>query len=91
MIDGQTVDERAKLCRLCAFDRRIFMAQFRNQVVDTGLSTAKAHCGNEGDQSLLPTRMADDIGLELEIQKHAAPVAKQRSQMVDKNLNAFFA
>jgi hypothetical protein len=91
MIDGQAVDKRAKLCRLCAFDRWILVAQFRNQVVDAGLSTAKAHCGNKGDQPFLPTGMADGIGLELEVQHHAPPVAEQRGQMLHENLDALLA
>jgi hypothetical protein len=83
VIDGQAVDKRAKLRGLCAFDRWVLVAQLRNKVVDAGLGTAEAHCGNEGDQPFLPARMADDISLELEVQRHAPPVAEQRGQMLD--------
>ena len=89
MIDGQAVDKCAKLCRLRAFDRWVLVALFRNEVVDPGLRTAKAHCGNKGDQPLLPMGMADGIGLELEVQQHATPVVEQRGQMLREHLGAF--
>ena len=90
-IDGQSVNKRSKLGRLRAFDRGISVAQFRHQVVNAGLRTAKAHCGNKSGEPLLPMRMANGIGLELKVQQHAPAIVEQRGQMLRKNLNALLA